>query len=110
MVAVGLVELRDGLQLASVAHAVDERPEDVLLPPLALCVLPLVVPGAGVQQEVGDDVVAGLHGRVVEHQAVLEPLQDDWQRRERQGGQDHGADLLGGVVGTGFDVDVCWGH
>ena len=52
VVAVGVVELRDGLKLASVAHAVDERPEDVLLPPLALCVLPLVVPGAGVQQEV----------------------------------------------------------
>ena len=99
VVAVGLVELGDGLELAAAAHVVDERPQDVLLLLLPLLVLLHGVLGAGVEQQVGDEVVAGL-GPLPRHAVVVvQPLDKDRERRVGQGGQDHGAHLLGGVVG-----------
>jgi len=106
LVAVGLVEIWRGLELPLVAQALDEEAQYLVLPPLALCIFRLGVAGAGVEHQVGQDVVAGLDFLASDAVVLVELLDDDWERREGQGGQNHGSHFLCRVVWPGLYSDV----
>jgi len=106
VVLVVFVKFPDGLELPLAAHAVQQGAEHLCLFFLAVQVLLLVVFCASMQQHVGNDVMAGLG--CLAHNAVVfvQPVNYDWQRREGQGGQDHGAHFLGGVVRPGLSSEL----
>ena len=106
VVAVGPVDFRDRLGLPAVGQVVDEGAQDPGLALLALGVFRLGVSGAGVEEQIGEDVVAGLDGLVAHAVVVVEPLHNHGQRRQWEGSQDHGAHFLRVVVGPRLDTDV----
>jgi len=62
-----------------------------------------------VEEEVCEDVVAGLDPLAADAVVLVELLDDDWERRVRERGEDHCADLLGRVVGAGLYADIVGG-
>ena len=104
--AVGPEELGRGLQPVP-DDGLQEAAQELLLGRLPFPVLPDGVCGAGVFQEVGEDIVRGLQDSVAEDgAAIFNPDKSHWQRRVRQRCQDHSPELLGLVERPVLNAEV----